>query len=345
MIGHEEAWGARAGGTTDYDFQRARMLRSFGSSVKPITSEYQVNGDQIDGDLVLMYQFDSKSTLRGAYDQLATDLEAAQESSERYTNILRELMKRKDVESIGVYGIGTDGHIGEWQIHDMGFRAALGKRDAFVQPQEHYSVEAGMFPTGGKPNIYWQRGAESGEAVGRAAWQPEMSAQNVVMGLGLRDMIRLDHVVLVFNNASKSAAFQMAMGGSVDGVLSGEKMQASVRRNKGEGEGIWPDLANYGRALEILGLLRDGTVDEIETGNKSLVCGLLYQAIYKALDDIEASSDHPVYAVMGEFSRRYVGKRSPLGQIIRMRALFGKKTTIVATPEVVKDTRYEALAP
>ena len=68
-----------------------------------------------------------------------------------------------------------------------------------------------------------------------------------------------------------------------------------------------------------------------------------YSIIYGALDQQQATADNPIYAKMGEFTNRYVGRRSPLGQFIRMRALFGRKTTIVATPEVIKGTRFYIL--
>ena len=137
----------------------------------------------------------------------------------------------------------------------------------------------------------------------------------------------------------------MAMQGSVDGVVrkSGEWV-TELTRNKGEGEGIWSDLVAYGRKLEKDEYLMEGTVDEIIDSKNKLKCGALYRAIYKAMDDIEARPNHPVYTKMGEFTKRYVGRRSPLGQFIRMRALFGKKTTIVATPEVIRGTQYEDLA-
>jgi hypothetical protein len=135
------------------------------------------------------------------------------------------------------------------------------------------------------------------------------------------------------------------MEGAVDGVLRRDgKEVITLQRDSGEGEAIWDDLVNYGRELEREGKLASGIVDKIADSKESLKCGLLYRAIYKALDEREAKFDDEIYVKMGEFTNRYVGKRSPLSQLMRMRALLGRKTTIVATPEVVKDTPYEFLA-
>jgi hypothetical protein len=255
------------------------------------------------------------------------------------------LLVRDDVESLGVYGIGTDGHIGEWQISDMGFRVAADKMDAFVQPQEQYSVEAGQFPIGGKPNIYWTRGMKRGGVMGRALWQPDMGSQEVVYGLGLREMLKLDHVIFAFNDDSKANSFALAMEGTADVRLLEEGNDIGIiDRNEGIGEEIWNRLAAYGRELEWQEIIPEGTVDKIVSSKIRLKCGLLYREIYEGLDRAEAKADNPIYTKMGEFTLEYVGRRSPVGQFIRFRELLGRENTIVATPEVVKGTPYEFLA-
>jgi hypothetical protein len=235
----------------------------------------------------------------------------------------------------------------------MGYRAAMGKRDAFAQPQEHYSEEAGQFPIAkkGRDNFYWKRGMKRGEVYqeGRVARQPEMGSQEVVVGLGLRDMLKLDHVIFAFNNATKDDAFALAMEGSVGGRIEEDGSDIGfIERKKGEGEKIWDELSEFALELEKAKVLRPGTVEMI---NKRFAerrnpkkCGLLYRAIYKAFDKQQIPGGSRFYEIMGDYSKKYIGRRSPLGQFIRMRERLGRDNIIVATPEVVKGTTYEALA-
>ncbi len=356
VMGHEEAWGPEPGSDTDFDYQRKATLTNLGQEVRPITEVAQIQSESIEGNFVPMHfvsvsRAEFKDGENGEIEFQKAQERAAAESARRYTEIVRALLGREDVESLGVYGIGTDGHIGEEPITGMGFRAGLARRDAFVRVKEDYSVERGHFQIeDAMPNVYWKRNLAEGELYGRALEQKDvaMTSQEVVVGLGLRDMLSLDHLVLAFNNASKRVAFELAMEGSVKGVLTrdGEEVRG-VERDAGEGEGIWDELAAYGKDLEGK-IIPEGTVDRI---NRMFVgrlhpkkCGLLYKAIYAGLDRIEASAGDPIYEKMGEFSLRYIGRRSPLGQFIRMRELLGKKTTIVVTPEVVRGTAYESLA-
>lgn len=365
LMGHEAALG-----TADFDTARANTLTSLGHSVLPILSVREVSMQpDLAGNFIPMRLFDVKREDYPDGDEgdkaywKAQD-SAAEDSARLHTEIVRAVIARGDVASLGIYGIGKDGHIGEWQKKDMGLRSADDKKDGFVQPQESYSIEAGDFVwaednSGENNNLYWKRGLKRGQAYGRAEWQAGYSGQDVVMGLGLRDMLALDHVVLAFNDESKSFVFQLAMEGSLDGTITkGRKRIAQLHRDKGEGEGMWEEFANYGRVIEFDGLIEQGTVKSIneaivETASwkkdkterpEDLRCGLLYRAIYKALDKEGIKADSPYYKDMWRFTNKYIGKRSPLGQLIRMRALLGKQTTIVATPEVVRGTPYESLA-
>ncbi len=352
VIGHEEAWGQNP--ESSFDYAKKKLLAQ--TNLVPITSIHQITNEVIDGNFVPMHlkevkREDFPEGNDGDLLYVEAEEQAAMESAHIYNGIVRALLRRYDVDSIGVYGIGTDGHIGEWQRQDMGLRRAVEKIDAFVQPQQSYSIEAGYFPlpedTDGKlNNVYWKRGTKIGKAFGRATRQQGYNDQHVVVGLGLREMLRLDHVILSFNNDTKHAAFTLAMEGTITGIMQNStgKEVVQLQRDSGEGEAIRTDLATYARTLEAQGLLAENTVDTIENSKEKLKCGLLYQIIYKALDNQEASADNPIYAKMGEFTNRYVGKRSPLGQFIRMRSLLGKKTTIVATPEVIKETQYAFLA-
>ena len=117
-----------------------------------------------------------------------------------------------------------------------------------------------------------------------------------------------------------------------------------VKHDQGEGEGILDDLEIYALQLEQEGLLARGTVEANRSSGNPLKCGGLFKAIYQSLDGIEAIANDPRYEKMWGFSNRYLGKRSPVSRLIKMRAILGRQTELVATPEVVKNTKYELLA-
>lgn len=362
VYGHEEAWGRYPeGSASDFDAERKRTVFEGNSvAVKDITTEKQVSGERIDGNFVPMHlesvdRKDFPDGLEGDEAFLEAELLSAKKSAARFTKIIRRLARRKDVIIYGMYGVGNEGHVAEMQINMMGKVATKKRQDAFVYPKPKNSFEGGLFlwKKDGEgfykdSNVMWKRGARSDENVGRAQWQGYGIGADFFMGIGWLDMMRVDNMMLAFNNQSKALAFQLAMEGSIDGTILDEQgnEQIKIQRNAGEAENIYPELASYAQMLEKQEFLAGGTVDNNQTSDE-LKCHGLFQAIYQTLDAREAAADdlqyREQYEKLWEFMNRYVGKRAPVAQLIRARALLGKRTEIVLTPEVVKGTKYKIL--
>lgn len=333
VIGHEEAWGDyEPNSKSDFDAYRRREFFDRNKiSVKTITSKEDVLKENFDGNFVPMHL-----------------TEDADSSASRYMQILQALKKRKDTISFGIYGVGTDGHIGEIQPHAMGREESLKRRHAYADNIEHYSVERGAFQWKKEQeedfypenNIFWQRGAK--QEVGRAVWQGYANIESV-MSLGWREMIDQDTLVLVFNDKSKSLAFALALEGSFSGDVKDNqgKVALEINKNSGEGPGILADLEKYAIQLEEKGILKKGSV----SGSSQLPSNIhgLFKMIYKAFDDMNVSHDDPKYKELWGFTNRYLGKMAPVSQLIKLRSIRGKKTVMIATPGVVKDTKYDVL--
>lgn len=336
VVGHEEAWGNYEPGSKS-DFDAYRKKEFFGRNHIPIQEITSTNGlieDRIEGNFVPMH--------------LSEDPEQA---ASRYAEILHSLHARADVSSLALYGVGTEGHIGELQVHSLGREDSRDRKNVYVEDLQNYSVEKGAFrwsdeKEGFHPedNIFWQRGKTSTD-VGRAIWQGYKGMDKIV-GLGWKETVRNDHFILALNDESKSLAFQLALEGSIDGTLINKQGDETIdiKRQKGEGETILRDLEKFALELETSGELPNGTVENNRQSQDALKCGYLFKAIYHALDATEAKADDPRYEKMWGFANRYIGKRAPVARLIRLRTLLGMKTTIVATPEVVKGTLYEGLA-
>lgn len=336
VVGHEEAWGTyEPGGKSDFDaYRKKEFFERNHIPIQEIASTDALTEDHIAGNFMPMH--------------LSEDPE---EAASHYAEILHSLHGRPDVSSLALYGVGTEGHIGELQVHSLGREDSSSRKNVYVDDLQNYSVEKGAFRwsdnNGGfhpEDNIFWQRG-ETTTDVGRAIWQGYKGMEKI-MGLGWRETLHNDHFILALNDGSKSLAFQLALEGSVDGTLVDKHGQdtMNIHRQKGEGETILPDLEQFALELEALGALPKGTTEDNRQSQDALKCDNLFKKIYSALDAVVANADDPRYEKMWTFANRYIGKRAPVARLVRLRTLLGMKTTIVATPEVVRGTAYEGLA-
>lgn len=362
VMGHEEAWGTfQKGSKSDFDAYRRNFLTENHQSVSEIRTIDQVSGAEISGNFIPMHLQEADRNDFPEGDEgiklfRQAESQAAAESAQQYGQLIDSIQKRDDVYTLGLYGVGTDGHIGEVQISAMGKEATKDRRSFYADSLENYSVEHGLFywqkdtPQGKDDefhpdnNVFWKRGAAEGEAVGRAVWQGYADIHEGV-GIGWKEMLREDEIVLAFNNESKQLAFQLAMEGSLDGSITSDSSGESVmdiERDKGEGENVLPDLEAFALSLEDEGVLEAGAVERNKHDNGQ--SHGLFKAIYEALNKKEYVAEDPEYKELWKFVNRYIGKRAPVSRLIRMRALLGKKTELVVTPEVVKGTNFEKLA-
>jgi|GEM_PF-5450384 len=359
IIGHEEGWGTyEPGSQSDFDAYRKRILEDLNVPVREIRTTDAVSKKVFDGNFVPMHlrevrRDDFEQGSKGDEDFFLAEQNAAMESAQTYDEILKALRSREDVTFFGLYGVGTDGHIGEMQVDQMGIERSRERKSSFAEPDtEHpYSVEGGFFywqdqgdSFHPESNIFWERGTKLGESVGRAVWQNYTGVHQMI-GIGWRDMLAEDDMIIAFNDVGKSLAFQLALEGSLTGKIVDAQNQAvqRVEREKGEGEAIFFDLWKYALEIEREGLLTFGETEKAAGEAGKLKCGVIFKKIYEALDRNEAPSGDPHYREMWKFANRYIGKRAPVARLIRMRSLLGKKTELVATPEVVVGTRYQAL--
>ena len=335
VIGHEEAWGSYAPGDhSDFDAYRRREL--FERNEIPV--EEIREADQIDsGNFVPMH--------------LA---ETASDAAAKHAELVRALREHPDVTVFGLYGVGTDGHIGEIQTNSMGVEPTLARRETYAEQIKDYSVESGLFqwqdqnPDTAQEfqpenNIFWKRGDGDEATGGRAAWQG-YGGMTEIIGLGLREMLQEEEIVLAFNKADKKLAFTLALDGALTGDITDAEgtTVSSVERDKGEGEAILPDLVAFAQRMRQDGFPLD---TEQLLANKP-GCKELFNALYTALNKMDASMEThaAIYEELWRFANRYVGKRAPVSRLVRLRSLFGRKTELVATPEVVAGTKYEHLA-
>lgn len=326
FTGHDEAWGSyQSGSKSDFDNFRRELLEKNGIEVTPITSIEQVTAKKLEGNFLPMHQNQDPK-----------------QAMVQFGGLYSTLQKRDDILSVGLYGVGTDAHVGEMQTQDQGLQISMKQRNVYVASLTHYSVEDGSFywrnDEGGfhpEDNIFWTREEKEGEDSGRAALEG-YTGIDYIMGLGWRQLLGLDVMLLTFNNESKSLALNLAIEGSIDGVITTEdgSVVERIQWNKGEGEGILADLRAY---VEELG------ADVPDMQNAHLKADLLFRAAYGKLHEEKASADDPRYRQLWEFANRYLGKRAPLSRLLRLRTLLGKETVIIATPETFKHSNHEAL--
>ncbi len=324
FTGHEEAWGSyEPESKSDFDYFRRTLLESNGIEVTPMTSIEQVIATKLEGNFLPMHLNEDP---KQAIDQFAA--------------LFSALQKREDVMSIGLYGVGTDGHVGEMQTQDQGRHISVLQRNPYVASLKHYSVEDGSFywknDEGGfhpEDNIFWTREKKEGEDTGRAALEGYTGIDYIV-GLGWRQLLQLDVMFITLNNESKSLALNLAIEGSINGVITTEDGTEieRIQRSKGEGEGILTDLRAYVAQLG---------ADAPDMRKSHPKADLLFRAAYDKLHEDEASADDSRYRQLWELANRYLGKRAPLSRLLRLRTLLGKETVIVATPETFKYSNYK----
>ena len=342
VLGHEEVWGNyEKGDKSDFDSYRKReIFENNDLAVIPITDAKEVEGNsEINGNFIPLH--------------LADDAGSA---SQKFSEIMKALRQRDDVYFLGLYGVGTDGHVGEIQINSMGISPTIKRMESYDEDIINYSYERGQFKWWNKDensfhqedNIFWKRGVKAGEEdVGRAIWQGYSGIQEGI-GIGWRDLLNEDEVLLVFNNSSKQLAFKLALEGSFSGQIKDSERNEimQIEKEKGEGELILPNLIEFAKELSGNKLINDDEF-EIVISKPNLRCREILKLIYKFLDSVDASLDDDNYRKIYEkiwiLINRYIGKRSPIGRLIEMRSLFGKSTKIIATNDVVKGTTYEQL--
>jgi hypothetical protein len=220
------------------------------------------------------------------------------------------------------------------------FRAYLSHRDPFAASLKHYSVEYGSFNwsdvEGGyhsEENIFWARGVKEDESFGRAA-ADGYTGIDYIGSLGWRQLIGFDLMFITFNSGSKALPFNLAIEGTMDGIITAEDgmVVERIQRNKDESEGILKDLNAY---VQKLG------ADIPDTPENYPKAGPLFRAAYDKLHADEATADDLCYQPLWVLANRYLGKRAPLSRALRLRTLLGKETVVVATPEAIKKSNYK----
>lgn len=356
FMGHEEAFGPYEPGTaSDFDDHRRRIVKSLGVEEVGIKNESQVKGDAIDGNFIPMHQVNADLS---ATDRKLAEYEAALESAARYQEIVSALRARNDVVFLGLYGVGTDGHVGEQQINKMSLEERAQRQQAFVYPIEDNSVEYGLFHWLSDDNQFhpennemWVRNLMPGQKHGRTATQTEGYGEGgygdgaeYFMGLGWLDMVTLDHLVLVFNSSSKALALSLVLAGSYDGMIKddfGIELK-QVKADLGEGENIFIDLRSLKNKLITSGLMKKNILETEKEQNIS-ACHKIFQEIYDSLNENGVSANNPIYQELWNLWNRFYGKQAPIAVLVRERMTLGKKTTIVTSTEVVTDSKHKNL--
>jgi hypothetical protein len=350
IMGHEEGWGdIPAGSIVDFDGYRKKVAESLGIEIKPIESADQVSGEGIVGNFMPMH--------------LDVDPRVA---TAKFRETLTALKKRTDIEFLGLYGVGADGHVDELQIGDMGQHETKPRMETYLDLDPGVLPDAGVLANSverglhrwRKPgakvgdkdeflkesNHFWYRGKEKNEVFGRAAFQDaNFGAVDQVVGLGWRDLLREESMMLLFNNRGKSLAFQLALEGAYDADIVDEegKKVLGVDYEKGQGEKIFPEFKKYAETLVETGVIDKEQLSSFAKSSE------VFRAIYLGLDKIEASSKDPryipVYEQLWRFMNDYVGRRAPISRLVKLRSMLGLETELVLVPEVVKGTKYEKL--
>jgi 6-phosphogluconolactonase/glucosamine-6-phosphate isomerase/deaminase len=342
VIGHEEAWGPyEKDGKSDFDAYRERELfTNLDAQPKSITSIYDVSGKRVEGNIAPMHLDDNPEV-----------------AAKEYAEILKALHAREDVQSFGLYGVGEDGHIGEIQMGGQGVMSYAKRKNVYVDDISTYSMDdsyAQLYRLQSNDgeflphdNVFSERG--SSEDVGRIAREGYGGIEKIV-GLGWQEMLRLDTMMMVFNNKQKLPAFEAAIKGTYDGKIKSKDGVDlhSIKSETGEGEKIYDDLVAVARRVEESGFVAVGTIEKFVSSNEgtSLKCGRLFQELYASLEknNINVDDDGEYYQDLWKMLNRYIGKRLPVATLISMRALANKRTELIVLPEVIRDTEFEHLA-
>lgn len=353
VFGHEQAYGKNVVPGMHSDFDNYRIKEFFQrNNIKPEKAQIVEAG--------------GKSTIKGNF--MPMDVRGTpEETVEYYNQIFKQLKKVPNIEYYALYGVGTDGHIGESQINAQGFQSTLKQRNFYIDQVEEYSIEGGLYnwqdykqkvgeskekgmdfyPMENINNIFWSRDKEE-EKVGRGA-RTDYESWEKIVGVGWRQMLEPKDMVLGFHKADRELVLNLIVEGTFDGTIQNEKgvILQEVKRDKGEGEKILPDLLEYCKELVRENLIQQEFVDKIEQKiqrqspeSNRLITGEIFQEIYKGLNEQKATADNPVYRKMWEFANRYIGKRAPIARLIRLRTLLGKNTELVLTPEAVSTLEF-----
>jgi len=335
FMGHEIAFGdPEPDGPVDYEKYRRKVFKdSLGVDIQEITDPHQVESGEIQGN----------------YISMNSDPSSAEESAKRYDEIIHALHDRKDVQFVGLYGVGTDGHVAEIQSNTLTGAADYDTQHGYSYPITWNSDVMGAVRVPGDAdrefhNNMWKPGQEQSYKGGTD-----------LIGPGWEDLLFHDEIVLAFNAQNKRFAFQSTIEGSVDAIVTEEatdgtqKTVMEMTKDHGKGEGIYDDLRNYAQNLEDVGFLQSGVVEAIDKSNELKKSKQLFRKIYSTLYEKEATVDdelyHDIFENMWNFANDYLGKQTPVSVLVRLRTLLGLNTTIVAVPEVVQGTKYETLAP
>lgn len=351
FMGHEEGWGnIPSGSIVDFDGYRRGVCESLGVTVSPIEHSEQLVGEKVSGNFMMMH--------------LDKD---ARKATAQFRENLSALKKRSDVEFLGIYGVGTDGHVDEFQIDSMGQHETSPRKVAYLD------LDPGVLPDAGvqansierglhkwrrpgaeigdedeflrENNHFWYRGKPHNELFGRPAQQDaNFGSVDQIMGLGWRDLLREEDLMLLFNNGGKSLSLQLALEGAYDAKIvdDQEREIMEVNYEKGQGEKIFPELKDYAKTLVDIKVV---SAEQIESFSR---CSEIFRAIYLGLDRLEASSKdsmyEAVYKQLWRFTNDYIGRRAPVSRLIKLRNLLGLNTELVLVPEAIKGTKYEKLS-
>lgn len=304
FFGHEAEWPPAIGSASlDYENQRLKILQELNIPIINIT---EVGGQ---GNYVSMYQADLKLN--------ATDEEiriAALQSAKKHDDILENLLDRKDVISIGYYGVGVDGHgFGEIQNPDMYHDSRLRTESTFITPLEEYSLKREQWFLAAAIGL-----SKSGT---NDLWENRGQYSNVkyLMGLGTKIMNRLDHSFHIYNSSSKYIALEHTLGSM---------------KSKGEGEKM------LGRFQSFADMLRKKGV-RIPNTSEASNCHQIVQLILPLIGSSPESNDFMEFV---RLIQSYFGLKTPVSMGILERANSGKSSTIILPANIVKGKFFEFLA-
>jgi 6-phosphogluconolactonase/glucosamine-6-phosphate isomerase/deaminase len=336
FVGHEIAFGAPdTDGPVDYERSRRKILEgTLGVKLHDITDPRQIGNGEIQGNYVAMNAHQG------------TDIaDSAQRSADLYDQMLHALRARDDVAFIGVYGVGKDGHVAEIQTNTLTGAADYDTQHAYSYPITWNSDIRGAVKVPGDTkrefhNNMWKPGDE-----------PNYHGGTHLVGPGWEDLLFHEDMILAFNDSGKKVAFASTIEGSVDAIVTndtGESVMETIK-DHGKGENIYSQLLEYAQTLVGEGLLMQDAVDGVDASDKPRKSKRLFKEMYASLyekkDELGVELSHEVFDNLWNFANEYLGKQTPVSVLVRLRTLLGLNTTIVATPEVVRNTKYEELAP
>ncbi|MFA6963258.1 MAG: hypothetical protein WC227_00885 [Patescibacteria group bacterium] len=328
-----------------YDF-RGKRINSFHKLFGLEPKNVSVSDGQIEGNIV------------------APDYDMSPEQAVDYMNeTWSALTKTGQVEGFTTTGVGEDMHVGEFQINKMGLENQIKQMDFFLQPVNDYSDERGLFRWLKNPeefakesNVFVERGKEGWQATGRTAKLGEDIVGGTVMGMGWRAMLETPGgAVFAFDSGSKALAARSAIQGSLSGVIKDSDgiEVLKVEAERGEGIGIWDDLAKIVGQYEEDGILEHGYFDKImassETENSKIgLINNILEDIYSAYIEKNISPQKPeqnekYFQPLWRLVNRYLGYRSPVSLWVSQLQRRGTPVTLVITRQAAAELPSEML--